>query len=107
MGLHKFNDDNFEQDVLQSIQPVLVDFTAEWCGPCKAVTPIIEQLAETYGEQVKIGKLDVDESQKTAMRFGVMGIPTLIFFKGGEAVDQLVGAVPKQDIEEKLNKVLG
>lgn len=107
MALHNFNDDNFDQDVLQSDQPVLVDFSAAWCGPCKVIAPIIEELAEAYGDRVKIGKVDVDESQKTATKFGVMGVPTLIFFKAGQAVDQVVGVVSKQAIEDKLGRILG
>ena len=95
-------DASFEQDVLQSDVPVLVDYWAEWCGPCKMIAPVLEEMAEEYEGKVKVAKLDVDANQETAMRFGVRSIPTILIFKGGEHVDTVVGAVPKQQLESKL-----
>lgn len=96
------NDANFDQDVLKSDQPVLVDFWATWCGPCRMIAPILDQLAVDYDGQVKMTKLDVDANIKTATRFNVRSIPMLLFFKDGKVVDQIVGAVPRQAIEAKL-----
>ena len=100
------SDDNFETEVLKSQQPVLIDFWAEWCGPCRMIAPIVEELASQYDGKVKIGKLDVDNNQQTAMKYGVRSIPTLLVFKNGEVKDTINGAVPKQQIEQKLNAVL-
>ena len=97
-----FNDENFAADVLKSDLPVLVDFYADWCGPCKMLTPIIEELATEYEGKWKIGKVNVDESPKTAQEYGVQSIPTLLFVKNGEVVDKLMGFATKDAIKEKL-----
>ena len=97
---------NFEEEVLKSNVPVLVDFFATWCGPCKMVGPIVEELAGEFEGKAKIAKLDIDQDPALAQQYKVMGVPTLMFFKNGEAVDKIVGAVPKAAIAEKLNSVL-
>jgi len=97
-----FNDDNFEKEVLKSDMPVLVDFFAEWCGPCKMMAPVIEKLAEEYEGKWKIGKLDVDQAPKTSMAYSVQSIPTLLFFKDGKVVDMSVGFQAKEKIKAKL-----
>jgi thioredoxin 1 len=97
-----FTDENFEEEVLKSDLPVLVDFWAVWCGPCKMIAPIVEQLAEELSGKVKIGKLDVDTNQETSIKYGIRGIPTLLIFKDGKVVDSIVGAVPKNNILNKL-----
>ena len=99
-------DDNFEREVLESTAPVLVDFWAAWCGPCKMIAPIVEELSSEYEGKAKICKIDVDSAQKTATDFGIRSIPTLLIFKEGKVADQLIGAVPKQQITEKLDAVL-
>ena len=106
MALVEITDDNFDTEVKNSDVPVLIDFWAVWCGPCKMIAPIVEELAGEYDGKAKIGKLDVDNNQKVAMQFGIRSIPTLLIFKGGEMVDQIVGAVPKAHIEEKLKAQL-
>ncbi|MFH1533570.1 MAG: thioredoxin [Nitrospirota bacterium] len=98
-----FTDDNFGEEVLKSDVPVLVDFFAEWCGPCKMLGPIVEELTGEYEGKVKIGKLDVDASPTVAGKYGVQSIPTLIFFKGGEAVDKLMGFQSKEALKAKLD----
>ncbi len=100
------SDDNFEAEVLSSEIPVLVDFWATWCGPCKAIAPMIDELAAEYSGQIKIGKVNVDENPKTPGKYGVRGIPTLILFKGGEIVEQVTGAVPKSQLEELVKKAI-
>lgn len=97
----------FDQEVLQSDVPVLVDFWAEWCGPCKAIGPSIEQLAAAYAGKAKVLKLDVDTNGDIAMKYGVMSIPALIVFKGGKEVDRMVGAAPKPQIEALIQRALG
>ncbi len=99
-----FSDDNFDKEVLQSDVPVVVDFWAEWCGPCRMIAPIIEELANEYEGKFKIGKLDVDSNQQTSIKYGVRSIPTVLFFKGGNVVDTIIGAVPKSQFISKLNK---
>ena len=105
-NVHEFNDANFENDVEKSNIPVLIDFWATWCGPCKAIAPLIEEVASEFEGKIKVGKVDVDQNQGTAMKFGVRSIPTLLVIKNGEVVNQLVGAVPKNNITDILNEVL-
>ena len=106
MSLIEITDTNFATEVEQSDVPVLIDFWAVWCGPCKMVAPIVEELANEYDGKVKIGKLDVDNNQQTAMKFGIRSIPTLLIFKDGKVVDTIIGAVPKGQIAEKLKAQL-
>ncbi len=98
-------DGDFEQQVLKSEIPALVDFWAAWCGPCRTVGPVVEELASEYAGKVKVAKLNVDENKETPARYEVRGIPTLMLFKNGEVVDRIVGAVPKSRIKELLDKV--
>jgi thioredoxin 1 len=105
-NLHTVNDADFEQQILKSDIPALVDFWAAWCGPCRAVGPVVEELAGEYAGKVKIAKLNVDENKEIPAKYGVRGIPTLMLFKNGEVFDQIVGAVPKPRIKELLDKVL-
>ena len=102
----ELNDANFDQEVLNSEQPVLVDFWAAWCGPCKALAPIVHEIAAQYAGKVKVAKMDVDRNQATPMRYGIRGIPALLLFKGGKVADQIVGYVPKDVIERSLAKVV-
>ncbi|MBE2255332.1 MAG: thioredoxin [Ignavibacteria bacterium] len=102
----EFTDANFATEVEQSNIPVLVDFWAVWCGPCKMIAPIIEELAGEYDGKVKIGKVDVDSNPETAMKFGIRSIPTLLIFKDGKIADTIVGAVPKPQIAAKLDAQL-
>ncbi|MGB6064457.1 MAG: thioredoxin [Desulfomonilaceae bacterium] len=97
-------DGDFDQQILQSDLPALVDFWAAWCGPCRTVGPIVEELADEYRGKVKVAKLDVDNNKQIASKYGVRGIPTLMLFKDGQVVDQIVGAVPKSRIKELLDK---
>jgi len=99
-------DDNFKKEVLEAEQPTLVDFWASWCGPCKMIAPIFEELSNQYAGKVKFAKVNVDENPKTPANYGVRGIPTLILFKGGAAVEQVVGAVPKSQLENMVKKGL-
>ncbi|KIH75658.1 thioredoxin [Geoalkalibacter ferrihydriticus] len=99
-------DDNFESEVLKSSTPVLVDFWASWCAPCKAISPVVDGLADEYEGKVKIAKLNVDENPATPGQYGVRGIPTLILFKDGQVLDQVVGAVPKNQLEGLIKKAL-
>lgn len=98
-------DANFEEEILKSATPALVDFWAAWCGPCRTVGPVVEELAGEYNNKVKIAKLNVDDNKQTPSKYGVRGIPTLMLFKNGQVVDQIVGAVPKSKIKELLDKV--
>jgi thioredoxin 1 len=102
-----FTDDNFESDVLKAGNPVLVDFWAEWCGPCRAMTPTIDALAGDYVGKVTVGKLNVDENPTTTMRYTVRGIPTVMLFKGGDMVDQIVGLADKNTLKQLLDKHIG
>jgi len=98
----EFTDQNFNTEVLQSDKPVLVDFWAVWCGPCKMIAPIVEELAGEFEGKAKVGKLDVDNNQESAIKYGVRSIPTVLIFKGGKVVDTIIGAVPKVQIKQKL-----
>ncbi|GIT12199.1 MAG: thioredoxin [Chloroflexota bacterium] len=106
MGALEVTDDSFASEVLNSELPVLGDFWAEWCGPCKMVSPIVEELSKEYNGKVKVAKLDVDSNPQTATNYGIRGIPTLLMFKDGSAVDQIVGPVPKTQIAERLDKII-
>jgi thioredoxin 1 len=96
------DDANFQAEVLSSDRPVLVDFWAIWCGPCKMIAPIVEELANEYDGKLKVAKMDVDANPRTSMQFGIRSIPTLIIFKGGQVVEQIIGAVPKRHLVEKV-----
>ena len=102
----EITDENFQQEVLDSETPVLVDFWADWCQPCKMIAPVVEQIAEEYDGKVKIGKLDVDSNQQTSQAMGIRGIPALIIFNDGKPVDQIIGVVPKSIIQKKIDEVL-
>lgn len=101
-----FTDQNFQEEVLNSQIPVLVDFFATWCGPCKMLAPVVEELSTEYSGKVKVGKLDVDDSPVTAQTYGVQSIPTILFFKGGQVVDKMVGFQSKDVLEEKLDSLM-
>src|SRR5665213_348255 len=101
-----FTDQNFDQEVLKSTTPVLVDFWAVWCGPCKLVSPIVEELAAEYGDKLKVGKLNVDENQTTAGTYNIMSIPTLLIFKNGEPIKSMIGAQSKESFKKSIDEVL-
>ncbi len=103
MGVGKVSDATFESDVLKSATPVVVDFWAEWCGPCRAIAPALEEISSALGEKVKIVKLNVDENPNVAQKYGIMSIPTLMIFKGGELASRQVGAAPKAKLEQWIN----
>jgi len=100
-----FTDGNFDAEALKSNLPVVVDFWAAWCGPCRMIAPIIEELAGEYEGKIKVGKLDVDENQQTSIKYGVRSIPTVLFFKDGKVVETIIGAVPKSMFVEKVTKL--
>lgn len=102
----KFTDNSFEEDVLNSDKPVLVDFWAEWCGPCRMVGPVVDELAGEYEGKAKIGKVNVDENAEISTKYGIRSIPSLLIFKDGEVVDQIVGAVPKNQLKKQLDAQL-
>ncbi len=101
----EFTDQNFDAEVIKSEKPVLVDFWAPWCGPCQVMGPIVEELAKEMGDKVKIGKLNVDENNGTAGKFGIMSIPSILIFKGGKVAKQLVGLQAKETLKEELEKI--
>jgi thioredoxin 1 len=104
--LMEFTDVNFESEVVKSDIPCLVDFWAEWCGPCRMVGPVVEEIAKEYAGKLKVGKLNVDDNNKTAVQYGIMSIPSLLFFNGGKVVDQIIGAVPKKQLVQKIEKIV-
>lgn len=101
-----FTDADFQKEVLESSQPVIVDFWAPWCGPCKIVSPIIEELAKEYEGKVKVGKLNVDENPQNASKYGIMSIPSILFFKGGQPVKTMVGAQSKENYRKGIEEIL-
>jgi len=105
-GIEEVGDSSFENDILQAEKPAVVDFWAPWCGPCKAIGPVIEELAGTYGDKVKFAKCNVDDNPVTPGKFGIKAIPTLIFFKEGKVVDQITGMVAKSKLEDTLKGIL-
>ncbi len=102
----QLTDENFEQEVVKSAQPVLVDFWAPWCGPCRMIGPVIEELAKEYAGKVKVCKLNTDEAQDTAAKYQISAIPTILLFKGGKVVQQLVGLQPKEELKKHLDELL-
>jgi len=100
--VHTFTDENFDNDVLKADRPVLVDFWAQWCGPCQAMTPIIEEITEEYDGKMLIGKMDVDANPETTQKYGIMSIPSIKIFKGGEIIEEMVGALPKNALKTKI-----
>lgn len=101
-----FTDANFDAEVIKSDVPVIVDFWAAWCGPCRMIAPIVEELSGEFQGKIKVGKLDVDDNQQTAIKYGVRSIPTVLFLKGGQVKDTIIGAVPKSMFVEKINKLI-
>ena len=104
--VQQINDSSFEADVLKSELPVLIDFWAPWCGPCKQIAPVVDELAKEYAGRLKIVKMNVDENPQTPSKYGVRGIPNLILFKGGQVRDQIIGAVPKAQLVKAINQVV-
>ena len=104
--LLQVTDKNFEEEILKSNLPAMVDFWAEWCGPCRIVGPLVEELAKIYKDKIKIVKMDVDKNRETPIKFGIRNIPTLILFKDGQVTQTIIGAQPKSHIEEELKKLL-
>jgi thioredoxin 1 len=106
LGVLEVNDATFDEEVLKSEQPVLVDFWAVWCGPCKLIAPVVDSIAASFAGRLKVTKVNVDENAATPSRYGIRGIPALLFFKGGKVADQIVGYVPQDVIEEKVKRLL-
>jgi len=106
MNTSQFNDNNFKQEVLESKQPVLVDFWAEWCGPCKMIAPVIEELAAEYKNKMKIGKFEIDDNPKIPGQYGIMSIPTIMFFKSGKVMWQLVGVQNKAELKKRIEEII-
>jgi len=105
-NLMEFTDQNFETDVITSDIPVLVDFWAEWCGPCRVIGPIVEEISNDYAGRIKVGKVNVDHNPQTAMKYGIRSIPSLLILQGGTVVNQIVGSVPKDSIVKLLDEIL-
>ena len=102
--VHKFDESNFDAEVLQSDIPVFVDFYADWCGPCKMMSPVIYKMADEFAGRIKVGKINVDENGDLAVKYGIMSIPNMVFFKNGEVVDRIVGAIPKPQMQARFEK---
>ncbi len=102
MSVLHLTDNDFKKEVLQSELPVVVDFWAPWCGPCKAIGPIVEELAKEYQKKIKVAKINIDENAKTATSYGIMSIPTVMFFKNGKVIEQVVGAISKSEFKKKI-----
>lgn len=102
----ELNDSSFDTEVINSEKPVLVDFWAPWCGPCRALAPVIEEISTDFVDKLKVGKINVDENPEISMKFGIRSIPTLMVFKDGEVLEQIIGAVPKSEIERAIEKVV-
>jgi thioredoxin 1 len=102
----EFSDANFDDEVINSDIPVLVDFWAPWCGPCRIIAPVVEEISESHDGKIKVGKLNVDNNQQTSMKFGIRSIPTLLVFKNGEIFEQIIGAVPKTEIERVVDSAI-
>lgn len=106
MGTVRLTDENFKKEVLDAKMPCLVDFWADWCGPCKKISPVIEEIADEYKGKIKVAKMNIDEGQKTASSYGVMSIPMLMFFKDGQVLGQIIGAVGRSELKAKIEEHL-